>query len=149
MPFSLPGEVGMGHAPPRPPFLREVHVHLPAPRLHRAPPERFVRHRDRDAGHDDVERRADVDRHGRRRVRVRRDDRGHDPHHAVARDRDAVPRRAVRGREDLGRVRVQRAVVDVEREVDCAAEAEVLPLRAHLRVPMCDSMREYMRRVKR
>ncbi len=46
-------------------------------------------------------------------------------HNAITGDSDTVPRSAVGRRQDFRRVSIERAVVDVNREVDGAGETEV------------------------
>lgn len=76
--------------------------------------------------HTNKQGRAHID--GRRGAGVGRgaDDGRDDAHDAVAGDGDAVAGGAVGAGQDLGRVGVQGAVVDVEAEADGAAEADVL-----------------------
>lgn len=116
-----------------PPSISSSASTLPIhPSLRTPPPVRLERKTHRNPRHDDVQRRADVNRDGRPRPRVRRHDGADDPHDPVPADGKPVARAAVRRGQDLGRVRVQRAVVDVEAEVDDAGEGCVLGLRADL-----------------
>jgi hypothetical protein len=102
--------------------------------LHRPPSIRLERHESRHNGHDNVERRTNVDRHRRVSIGVCGHEGRHNAHDAVARDCDAIAGRTVRGGQDLGGVRVERAVVYVEEEVDRTGETQVLSGTADLGV---------------
>jgi hypothetical protein len=55
----------------------------------------LIRERRRHARHNNIQRRADINRHRRRRVRPRSNARAHDPHDPIQADRDAVASAAV------------------------------------------------------
>ena len=84
--------------------------------------------------HGNIQRSAEVDWHGRRGIRHRRDHRAENTHDTVAGDGDTVAGRTMGRRQDFRGVGIERSVVDVEAEADEARKGYVLRLGADLGV---------------